>query len=179
MKKRTLHISKKAVAIILVIALLFGLLLVLEKTRTTNLIKLPGKTAPTSDGPTPEQIQQEAEVNAADKQKYVESNNQTTASGTASSSSKSIDLSAKQEGDSSVTVFTKAFGYGDGTCTLVATNQSRKTNLDAALIYQPEYSSCAGFSVPIDSLGKGTWNLKLSITSSGSTTDKSISYEVK
>lgn len=78
-----------------------------------------------------------------------------------------------------VIVSTKLTGYSDGTCTLTITNGDQKTTQTAAVIFAPNYSSCAGFSVPISTLGAGTWDITLNVASGGNTTSKSVNYEVQ
>ena len=44
------------------------------------------------------------------------------------------------------------------------TVNGKKYSQEAEIIYQPEYSTCAGFSVPISSVGNGSWDISLSVT---------------
>lgn len=136
------------------------------------------------------QAQQETEANSEAKKAFVEENvstspNQRTdvpkgqPTDTTPVLAKSIDLSARQEPNSTVTVFSKLYGYSDGSCELKITNGARATSQNAPIIYQREFSSCAGFSVPINSVGTGNWTITLAVTSAGSTETKSISLEVK
>ena len=166
----------RVVAGILIVVTLVGL--GLELTNTTNFIKSSGNTPATKPpGPTPEEKQLEAESNAESKKKAEEE--QTTPTTTQQPQSKNVELSAKQESNETVTVFTKLIGYSSGTCELVATNGDKTSTQTASIIYQREFSSCAGFSLPISPLGKGLWTLKLTATSTGLSESKTISYEVK
>lgn len=76
----------------------------------------------------------------------------------------SIDLSAKQEANNSVTVFSKLFNIGSGTCNLTVVNGNNSASQQAEVIYQSEFSTCAGFSIPIAGLGSGTWTITLSVS---------------
>jgi cytoskeletal protein RodZ len=110
--------------------------------------------------------------------------NQTTEKGTTSNSystptsSDSIVLDVSQN-NPNVVITTKLYGYSDGTCTLNISNGSKSATQDAPVMFQAEYSTCAGFSVPVDQLGSGAWTVKLSVTSGGKTLTKEVSYEVK
>lgn len=145
-------------------------------------IHRPKTVAPSTNqnnGPTPAQKQQEADSNALQKKQVIEKGSTDPQPPTNQPVTSSISLSAQQESNSTVTVFTKLTNISSGSCELTVTNGSAKTSQTANVIYQPEFSTCAGFSVPITSVGKGTWLLNLTITSDGTSQSKSISTEVK
>lgn len=134
--------------------------------------------------PTTTQQKQQSQANAERKKQAIENTSSPTTTNAQSTttgqpSNDQITLSARQEQNSSVTVFTKITGIGTGTCKLTVTNNSKTTTQSADIIYQPEYSSCAGFSVPIGSVGVGMWNINLAVTANGNTIEKSITQEVK
>ena len=80
-------------------------------------------------------------------------------------SSSSIELSADRNGDSAtIIVKLKEQGYSQGKCSLTVAANGKKVTQNADIIYQPEYSTCAGFSIPVSSLGGGQWAISLSIT---------------
>ncbi len=89
-----------------------------------------------------------------------------------------IQIDAKQEG-SSVTISTRLTGYSDGTCNLLITNGSRTNTKTAQVVYASQFSTCAGYSVPVSEFGNGMWSLKLSVTSGDTTTEKLASVEVR
>lgn len=93
-------------------------------------------------------------------------------------SNNNVSLTVKKSDSSSVTVITKLVNYSDGACSLTVTNGSKTVTQNAQVVYAPDYSSCAGFSVPISSLGTGTWSISLAVTSGGVTTTKTTTYEV-
>lgn len=162
-----------------VILALLLLLVVLEKMRVTDFIKTHPKKTDTAQGPTPEQKQQEDATSAEAKKQLIENEGSgTPSSATNPTNNRVIDLSTKQESNNTVTVFTKLAGYSNGSCSLTVQNGSKSTTQTAAVIYQPEFSSCAGFSVPIDSVGKGSWSLTLTVTSNGTSESKTISAGV-
>lgn len=89
-----------------------------------------------------------------------------------------ITLSATQT-DNEVTITTKLVGYSDGECALVVGSDNGSLTRNAEIIYQPEFSTCAGFSIDTAELGKGTWNISLTVTSGSSSDKKELSLEVK
>lgn len=163
--------TKKLIAL----AILFSLLILiagaaaLEKLHIIDFVKT-SKDSPA--GPTESEKKQQHETEQNAKKDFVESPDPVQNPANTPSSS-SIQLSAKQEANGSVTVLSKLFGVSDGTCTLFISNGSTSYTDSAELIYQPDFSSCAGFSVPKDKLGAGQWSIKLTVTGSLSL-DKSI-----
>lgn len=83
------------------------------------------------------------------------------------------------QSNSQVIVTTKLVGYSDGTCNLSITNGAKTFSQSATVIYQPQYSTCAGFTVPVEQLGTGGWTINLTVTSGGITTTKSAAFEAK
>lgn len=90
-----------------------------------------------------------------------------------------IVILTREETNSSVTITVKLIGYSDGQCTLDITNGNNKHNEVAAVIFQPEYSTCAGFSVDKSVLGGGAWNIRLKVTSKGVDVTKQQTVVVK
>ena len=165
--------------LLIILGALIGLVIliaILEKTRVINLYQ---KAPDPVQGPTEEQKRQESEVNSDTKERFIEGQPKEDSTTPPSNQSKSVELSAKQETNNTVTVFTKLIGYNNGSCELISANGAKTNTQTAEVLYQPEFSACAGFSVPIDALGKGTWTIQLSVTSNGTTENKTISYEVK
>ena len=95
------------------------------------------------------------------------------------SNDKNIVLMATQETNNTVTVTTKLYKYSDGICNLAVTNGGRNITQSAPVIFQPEYSSCAGFSVNISTLGTGTWKVGLEVISKNQTAKQSIQVDIK
>lgn len=176
-KKKQRPIVRKPIFWVIIVVLLLGTtLVVLEKTGATNFFG-----AAATSGPTPAEQQQDAEASATKKKALIEDETKADPYNTSdpASSNTSIDISAKQESNGTVTVFTKLYGYSTGTCKLDVTNGTKSTSQTAEAMYQPEYASCAGFTVPISSLGNGNWSIKLNVTTGGITKDKTITLEVK
>lgn len=181
-KKRFLALGKKP---LLVVAALLLLILAAWAVDRANIIDLPFFSNPSDtidaadSGPTPEEKQAEAEVNADKKQALIDEGIAPEVTDEVpASTNPSIDLSARQENNGTVTIFTKLYGYSSGNCALTVTNGGQSHSQSATVIYQPEYSTCAGFSVPISQLGSGAWNITLKATDNGASATKTISYEV-
>ena len=90
--------------------------------------------------------------------------------------SENIELSAQAGPNDSITVISKLTGISSGSCNLKATSASGSYEASAGVIFQPEYSTCAGFSIPIKTLGTGALTLTLRVSSGGSTSEKTITY---
>lgn len=175
-KKRPLY-RKPLAWVMTLIALALVLIIGLETLGVTHLF-----TARETNGPSPAQKKEKDAANAAKKKSTIEGGDTKAdpyQTADPSEVNTSFDLSAKQESNGTVTVFTKLYGYSTGICKLDVTNGTKSTSQTAEAMYQPEYATCAGFSVPISSLGSGSWLIKLSVTNDGVTKDKTITYEVK
>lgn len=171
------NISKRTIIIITALLALGLLLVTLEKTDTTNFIKVHSEQI--QDGPTAEELKKESQADSDAKKAFIEDDKTSDTDDTPPSQSSSIELSAKKESESSVTVFTKLRGISSGDCKLTVDNAGRQNAQTASVIYQSEFSICSGFSVPIGQLGTGTWNIKLSVNSGGHNYSNAITYEVK
>ena len=74
----------------------------------------------------------------------------------------------------------KEHGFSSGQCVLTITSSGQRSEQHAAIIYQPEYSTCAGFSMPARSLPKGTWHISLAVTPlGGKTLTKTLDKEIR
>ena len=85
-----------------------------------------------------------------------------------------------QDGDSvTIIVKLKEQGYSQGKCSLTVAANGKKVAQNADIIYQPEYSTCAGFSVPVSSVGGGQWTISLSVTPlNGKPITKTLTKEI-
>lgn len=179
MKKVNRKVVFVAIIILLVLAGIFVKYRVFDSSA-----KPSGSTAPSAAD-----LKKETQQNADKKKSFT--SQQTSSTGTdiskpntpqgsytPPSSGEGVSLSASQSG-SQVVITTKLEGYSDGTCDLTVSNGSRITSQTAQVIYQPEFSTCAGFNVPVSSVGVGTWSITLSINSGGKVGTKSIQYIVQ
>lgn len=182
MVKNSHKTSRKQLWLLVLAAVILLLLVVavLEKTGTINLFgSSAGDTS--TNGPTPEEIAQEQNTNADSKQEYLDDTykDKDDTPVVTPPADATVSITAKQEG-SNVTVLTKIQSVAEGTCKLTVTNGEKAVTQEAAMIYQPEFSSCAGFGVPVSTLGAGTWNIKLTVSPpGGATISKSTTLEVQ
>lgn len=186
-KNKNNSLIKKRVILLIIgsAALIVGVLAVLEKMNVINLFSsLPSSY--TEERRSPEDAKKQNETDASNKKDFVESDTKTSDNpqeGTAPqvpTSPDTIELAYEQPDSATVTVTTKLHGYADGTCLLTVANGQATKSFPADILYQPEYSICTGFSVPVSSVGKGTWTFSLSVTPQGGTAiTKSISGEVR
>lgn len=174
--------KNKLALVLLAILLLAGVLVVLEKTKTTDFIKLPTKNTPSQTSPTAKEKKEQSKNEAVDKQSFLDEEASMTPpeqTSTTSPTTVTLTLSATQE-SGNVIVLTKLKDVSAGACSLTASNGLKETSQSAQVIYGPEFSSCAGFSVPVDSVGIGVWEIQLSVTPSGSNTvSKIMTLEVR
>lgn len=168
---------------VLLLLLVAGFALIIsEKTHKTNLIEMPGRqNKPAVTGPTKEERTAQAKADAESKQQYLDKTSAQSQAQAAPSTvtAPSINLTPSQSG-SSVTVLTKIQGVSGGSCTLFITNGNKTNEQTAQVIYQPEFSSCAGFTVPVSSLGAGMWNITVKVLPvTGEEVRQSTSLEVR
>jgi len=122
------------------------------------------------------------QVDLDKKQEYLKNAKENGATGAVvpiPSSDDTIEISAKKK-ESVVLITTSLKGYEAGTCKLHVTNGTHTYDNAADIIYQPEFSTCAGFSVPLSNLGMGSWKIDLVATPyNGSSVTKTLIYEVQ
>jgi len=170
---------KKLLIIAGVVVILISTFLILEATGATHIIRsLNDQTTDTNI--TPEQAK-ENEINSNNKETFVtdKSNSNTSNPDVQALTSDNISISTQRETDGSVTILTQLKNYSDGTCDLTITNGSNKYTQTAQIIYQESFSSCAGFSVPLNSLPTGTWQISMTVTSKDIANTKTASMEVQ
>ena len=173
----------KFVIILASLLLLVGaLVIVLEKTKVTNFIKLSNSVTENT-GPTKEEAATQKKNEITDKEKFVNTTDQNgqpmSGSNTTPSPTSNLTITATQDA-SSVTILSKIYNVSSGTCKLVVNNSEKTTSQSAQVIYQPQFSSCAGFSVPVGSLGSGIWSISVTVApGSGDPMTQSTSLEVK
>lgn len=172
-KKREKQLNKKTFA-----AVLSALVLLLLVTLAFIFFYLPNRqTTFTGDG-------NQTEYNNDKKDSVNDNDGSSNDKGADSSdgyiaptSSSGISLTFETS-DNTVIVHTALEGYSDGTCTLTITNGQHTYTNTAEVIFAPDYSICAGFTVPTEGLGNGMWQISLDVLSGNETTNKKINYEV-
>lgn len=134
------------------------------------------------NGPTDKQLEEQQKSESDAKREFIESTKDIDTLGTdpqVPTSPNSIEISATQDAGI-VTIASKLHGYSEGTCRLAITNGTTTIEESANIIYQPDFSTCAGFSIVKTRLGKGDWNIQLHITPlGGSEISKEMNYIVK
>lgn len=123
-----------------------------------------------NEGSSDEQTQQDTNINDQKKEDLIKSPS-TVQDSPKDTSSKGPEVSARQETDGSVTITSKLFGVSGGKCNLSMTKGVTTVTKTADIIYQPEFSTCAGFSIPSSELTNGEWAITLSVISN----DKNVS----
>lgn len=175
-KSRTPYIITAVVALVIA----GGVFWYLEASGKTQITPAAQKAA---DEKQEQKVAQDQKAAVADDETIPTSTGTKTPVGegtyVAPTTSDGITMSADKTSGSEVTVFTELRGYSDGTCSLAITNGTDSYKSNAPVMFQREYSTCAGFTVPISELGTGAWKIALTVTSGGNTQTKSISYEVK
>ncbi len=173
-----LHPSKKLLILMGSVLVLLLCMVVLEATGVTNFFG-PSKQLTTAQKET-------AKTDAATKKQLTQNqpSGSPDKSGASSTTyapprgSDNIKLSAEQA-STRVTIKTQLYGYSDGTCTLRITNTGKTFTQTASVIFQSQFSTCAGFSVPISQLETGTWNITITVDSQGVTASNTTTLEVK
>lgn len=130
----------------------------------------------------------ETETNTQSKKDFIEKdgaqtgkdNTQTDTSPpkTTEEINESLSIDARRESNNTVTLLTKLYDIPAGTCTVNIKNGSKTLSKNAPVIYQSQYSTCAGFSIAEPDLGTGDWSITLIVTNGESSYTKSIVFTV-
>ena len=185
-------LSKKRLTVIISI----GLALIAAGGYGAYIATRPAPLPTLSDEPTPAQKQTQHKTDTATKESFLDNNNDHNADNTKDTSqqrttqaqpapvpasAKHIELSAEQSSETVVvTTKLREQGFSSGQCVLTITSSGQRSEQHAAIIYQPEYSTCAGFSVPARSLPTGTWHISLAVTPrGGKTLTKTLDKEIR
>lgn len=86
-----------------------------------------------------------------------------------------LSVSAKSTEDM-VIITTNLSSTSSGTCKLTITGGPTSVTKSAQVIYSPEYSSCAGFSIAKSEVNASTWTIKLDVSSPAGVQTKTITY---
>ena len=167
-------ISTKKIILTSIISIL-SIALILVTLEFFNLINIiPNNSKITQ---TPEQIQQNID-NTKLKEDFIKSQSNTSDSPTTvKPTSEDITISSMESGDN-VIISTQLKNYSDGQCNLLITNGASSYTRSVPVIYQPSFSTCAGFSVAKSELGLGTWSILLSVSSNNQTNENTSTIEV-
>ena len=138
-----------------------------------------------SNGPTADEIRQSQAIDAEKKRQSIETTPTPTpgakgssdTTSTPTNTAKSITMEISRQSNM-VIVSTRLYGIASGTCALSITNGTKSLNKTADVIYESEFSTCAGFSIPISELGNGSWTVQVTANGSGDGASKSQNFEV-
>lgn len=119
----------------------------------------------------------EADLNATKKEEFIEKEMQEKSSEPEKVTDNDIFLGVEDQGENAV-ITTNLASVTAGTCKLVIKNGSQTYSETVDIIYAPEYSICAGFTVPKSKLGSGTWNIDLEVTSGTQILTKTIQHNL-
>lgn len=140
------------------------------------------QTSPTSQQTIEKQKEAEQSLENKSKDTYLHQTNGVDNPGVEvpiASTSDSIRILPEQSGQS-VIIRTQLFEYPSGTCSLSIENGSKTYRSEADILYQSEYSTCQGFSVPLSELGSGRWTISIKATPVGGLSNiNTTSFEVK
>lgn len=171
--KKNRPLSKNPLTWLVLLLVLVLTFVILEKTHVIDVMK-----APATPALTPEQEAQQKKTDRAKKQEFIKETPEATPVAPPQDSS-AITITAEQDG-STVSILTKLKDFSGGSCELSISNGAKTHTTSAEVIYQPEFSSCAGFAIPVSQLGSGQWTIVLNATpTGGSKLTKTISVEVK
>lgn len=176
-------VKRNVIIGLVVVILLVGVCFILDRL---GVVKIFPKTDPLptlSELPSDQEKETEASNGNFTKQELLDSTKDSSGSQDVTvpvpTTNENIELSANKEGrEVIIIVKLKERGFSDGKCTLTVSANSKSISQSAIIIYQPEYSTCSGFSVPLSDLGGGTWNISVSITpTGGSSISKNLTKE--
>lgn len=181
-------LSKKQILVVaLAVAIaICGSVFALDKIGVISIF--PKDTVPNiSKEPTPQEKKSDEKANQETKESFLntakdneEKSVEKSKPAPVPKSNSSIELSANRDGDSvTIIVKLKEQGYSQGKCSLTVAANEKKVAQNADIIYQPEYSTCAGFSIPVSSAGGGQWTISLSVTPlNGKPITKTLTKEI-
>ena len=107
-----------------------------------------------------------SDENAAAKKKFIEEQqsideaSKTSGKQSNPSSDKKTRVDIKlSQNENEVIIRSEITGITDGTCELTVVQADSSYMDTAPIMFQPQFSTCAGFSVPKNELGRGLWML--------------------
>lgn len=181
-------LSKKQILVttLAVAVAICGSVFALDKIGVISIF--PKETVPNiSKEPTPQEKKSEKKTNQDTKESFLnaikddkEKSVEKSKPAPVPKSNSSIELSANRDGDSvTIIIKLKEQGYSQGKCSLTVAANGKRVAQNADIIYQPEYSTCAGFSIPVSSVGSGQWAISLSVTPlNGNPITKTLTKEI-
>lgn len=126
---------------------------------------------------TEEEIKANAEKEAQDKQDFLDNQGNTPENLIPQPTANDIELNISGT-TSSLTIQTKLKGITSGTCLIKLVNAGISISREAEVMFTPEYSTCAGFSIPKSDLSSGLWLITLEVITSDGKLVKTTSYKM-
>lgn len=172
--QRTKNNRKKNILIVSILALV-----IISAVTAYAVTRYPNTFFGTND------TQEEIETNNDSKKDFIENTNPDGSpidDSPDDTAVNPIEVSAQKENDGSVTVFTKTGSIARGTCELTITNESASLSKQAPVLYQDQYSSCAGFSITgaeTSQLGVGDWSIVLEVVDGSNTQQAKTTFNFK
>lgn len=177
--------STRKIALIAAVIILFGaagiasaLYLNNRQTSTTTgqgssqVTQLDNQSEKPSKGQT-------ANQDAKDKQDFLDSQKDSSTPTTKPDlADDTVSLSVSSDAKSLVVKTQLKNFSGAGSCSLTLRKGPVEVSEKADIIYQPEFSICAGFSVDRSKLSNGVWSIQLTVESDGKTVQKSTEYNL-
>lgn len=179
MKISKSHNNTKKISILAVLIVFLattGTFLVWSSTQKTR-----DNEQSSSSTPTEAQQKESATSNANEKQQFLDNEaKQKDSTGETPQPSKpptnqDVDLAARTEGEN-VIITSKITTLQSGTCTLRITGGPTPFSQQAAIIYNPEFSTCAGFSINKQSISASTWTITLEVSNGSVQLEKTIKF---
>lgn len=171
------HSQKKRLAIVIV-AIILGLAAAGAGAYAivSNSQNTPSNNTDSQSDNTPNDSPATEDSASQDKQDFLDAESNTDEEKPSQEQSSSISLSARSQGNT-VIVTTKLNGVPSGECNLTVTSGGESISRSADVIYNAEYSTCAGFTISKSDLPAGTWTLDLSVDQPSGTIKQSITFK--
>ena len=183
MKSINKKISTKKIVIFSLIALLIagsGVVAAYYVYNSNSNSDKPSANQENSGNDSPEPNKNESNSDSTDKEEFLDNeSNPSNPNTTPSFNSDKVALEIAQT-TTAVNISTKLTNFsGAGTCELKLIKSSSSIVESAEIIYQPEYSTCAGFSINKSRLSAGTWTVNLTVSSEGKSYSQSSEFTIK
>lgn len=122
---------------------------------------------------------EEDKSNAKQKADFLDKEKETENKPVEKPKKQTLNLEVKVKADQ--TVFLAKIGnISRGTCHLEIKGNGRTIKRSADVVFTPDFSSCAGFSIPKSELNRGRWTASLSVDSPTHESDPtSTTFEIK
>lgn len=148
-------------------------------TVKTGASKKSTENKKTEDKKNDQKPTEEDKSNAKQKADFLDKEKETENKPVEKPKKQTLNLEVKVKADQ--TVFLAKIGnISRGTCHLEIKGNGRTIKRSADVVFTPDFSSCAGFSIPKSELNRGRWTASLSVDSPTHESDPtSTTFEIK